>query len=50
MRGFRSLVHGFVSLEAAGGFGLTQSIDESFEFVVRSFIAGLNDANYAPAL
>jgi AcrR family transcriptional regulator len=50
MRGFRSLVHGFVSLEAAGGFGLTQSIDESFEFVVLSFIAGLRDATHAPAL
>ncbi len=25
MRGFRSLVHGFVSLEAANGFGLKQS-------------------------
>jgi AcrR family transcriptional regulator len=43
MRGFRSLVHGFVSLEAANGFGLTQSIDESFAFVIQSFITGLND-------
>jgi AcrR family transcriptional regulator len=49
MRGFRSLVHGFVSLEAVNGFGLTQSIDESFHFVIRSFIAGLNDANHASA-
>jgi AcrR family transcriptional regulator len=43
MRGFRSLVHGFVSLEAVNGFGLKQSIDESFQFVLRSFIAGLRD-------
>ncbi len=42
MRGFRSLVHGFVSLEAASGFGLRQNIDESFAFVLRSFIAGLD--------
>jgi AcrR family transcriptional regulator len=42
MRGFRSLVHGFVSLEAAHGFGLPQDIDESFQSAIRSFIAGLN--------
>jgi AcrR family transcriptional regulator len=47
MRGFRSLVHGFVSLEAVNGFGLMQNIDESFQFVVSSLIAGLNDANHA---
>ena len=49
MRGFRSLVHGFVSLEALNGFGLPQDIDESFQFVILSFIAGLNDANHASA-
>lgn len=43
MRGFRSLVHGFVSLEAANGFGLKQDIDESFRFVLLSFVAGLTD-------
>jgi hypothetical protein len=43
LRGFRSLVHGFVSLEAVNGFGLKQDIDESFRFVLRSFVAGLND-------
>jgi hypothetical protein len=43
MRGFRSLVHGFVSLEAVNGFGLKQDVDESFQFVLRSFIAGLYD-------
>jgi len=41
VRGFRSVVHGFVSLEAAHGFGLPQSIDDSFHFVIRSFIQGL---------
>jgi AcrR family transcriptional regulator len=42
MRGFRSVVHGFVSLEAAGGFGYEQSTDESFEFIVLLFISGLS--------
>jgi AcrR family transcriptional regulator len=46
MRGFRSLVHGFVSLESVNGFGLKQNIDESFDFVLRSFVSGL-DANTA---
>jgi AcrR family transcriptional regulator len=42
MRGFRSLVHGFVSLESVNGFGLKQNIDESFTFVLRSFLSGLD--------
>ena len=42
MRGFRSLVHGFVSLEAVNGFGFKQNIDESFEFVLHSFISGID--------
>ncbi len=41
IRGFRSIVHGFVSLEAAGGFGLPQSVEESFRFMVLSFADGL---------
>jgi AcrR family transcriptional regulator len=47
IRGFRSVVHGFVSLEAGGAFGLAQSIDESFHFVMQSFLAGLAYANGA---
>jgi AcrR family transcriptional regulator len=47
VRGFRSIVTGFVSLEAVHGFGLPQSIDESFRFVVLSFIAGLDGKNHA---
>ena len=45
IRGFRSIVHGFVSLEAAGGFGFKQSTDESFEYIVLSFISGLGAAD-----
>ena len=48
IRGFRSLVHGFVSLEAAHAFGLRQNVDESFAFIVRSFLAGIdNDRSLA---
>ncbi len=41
IRGLRSLLHGFVSLEAAGGFGLPLDLDESFTRLVRVFAAGL---------
>lgn len=40
-RGLRSVVHGFVSLEAAGGFGLPLDLDESYRRLVQIFIAGL---------
>ncbi len=42
IRGLRSIVHGFVSLEAAGGFGLPLDLDESFNRTVRMLIKGLN--------
>jgi AcrR family transcriptional regulator len=41
VRGFRSIVHGFVSLEATGGFGLPLDVDASFDHLVRMLIAGL---------
>jgi AcrR family transcriptional regulator len=41
VRAFRSAVHGFVSLEAAGGFGMPQEVDQSFATLVRVFIAGI---------
>ncbi len=41
LRAFRSTVHGFVSLEAAGGFGLPQDCDESFHRLVDALISGL---------
>jgi len=41
IRAWRSLVHGFVSLETTGGFGLPLDLDESFRRLVRLFIAGL---------
>jgi AcrR family transcriptional regulator len=41
IRSLRSALHGFVSLEAAGGFGLPQAIDESFEALVTVVTAGI---------
>jgi AcrR family transcriptional regulator len=40
-RGLRSVIHGFVSLEAAGAFGLPLALDDSFDRLIQSFIAGL---------
>jgi AcrR family transcriptional regulator len=41
VRGFRSLVHGFATLEISGGFGLPLDCDESFDRLVDYFITGL---------
>ncbi len=41
IRGLRSLVHGFASLEIAGGFGLPLDCDESFRRLVEIYIREL---------
>jgi len=41
LRGFRSVVHGFSTLEIAGGFGLPQDCDESFRRLITALISGL---------
>src|SRR5512143_4090552 len=41
VRGLRSLVHGFATLEIAGGFGLPLSLDESFERLLQMFVRAL---------
>ncbi len=41
IRGLRSLVHGFVSLELAGGFGYPVDVDESFHSLLSMFLEGL---------
>jgi AcrR family transcriptional regulator len=38
IRAFRSALHGFVALEAGGGFGLKVDIDRSFERLVRGVV------------
>lgn len=40
-RALRSALHGFVTLEAAGGFGLPLDLDESFRRLVQLFLQGL---------
>ncbi|RSD23274.1 TetR/AcrR family transcriptional regulator [Mesobacillus subterraneus] len=41
VRGLRSLMHGFASLEKKGGFGMPLNLDESYVLAVKSFIRGL---------
>ena len=42
IRGLRSVVHGFISLEVAGGFAIPIDLDASFHWLINLFIAGLN--------
>ena len=44
VRGLRSIVHGFATLEVAGGFGLPLDCDESFRRLINAFSAGLPPA------
>jgi AcrR family transcriptional regulator len=41
MRGLRSVIHGFVALEAAGAFVLASDLDESFHRLIQTLIHGL---------
>src|SRR5207245_4081387 len=41
IRGLRSIVHGFISLEVAGGFGMPVDLDASFHWLIDAFVAGL---------
>jgi AcrR family transcriptional regulator len=41
IRTLRSALHGFVSLEASGGFGLPDDIDESFETLIDVVVVGM---------
>lgn len=44
VRAVRSAVHGFVVLEASGGFGLPRDLDTSFAFLVEALVVGLKTA------
>jgi hypothetical protein len=35
------MVHGFGVIEAAGGFGLPEDLDETYEQLIRMFIASM---------
>ncbi|HVB73597.1 MAG TPA: WHG domain-containing protein [Ktedonobacteraceae bacterium] len=45
IRGLRSIVQGFISLEVAGGFGIPIDLDTSFHWLINLYIAGLNRSN-----
>jgi hypothetical protein len=41
VRGFRSLIHGFVSLESTDGFAMPYEIEKSFHRAVTAYIDGI---------
>ena len=41
VRGLRSLLHGFVTLELAGGFKLDLDLNQSFDQMVAAYLSGL---------
>jgi len=41
LRGLRAAAHGFAALEVAGGFGLAENLNTSYERLVDGLIAGL---------
>lgn len=41
VRMVRAVVHGFATLELAGGFGLPQEVDETFERLIETYIGAL---------
>ena len=45
IRGLRSIVQGFISLEVAGGFGMPIDTDASFHWLINLYIAGLSRPN-----
>ncbi len=45
IRALRAALHGFVSLETGGGFGLSANIDRSFGRLVAGLAAGLQEWN-----
>ena len=45
IRALRSTLHGFVSLEAAGGFGLPVDVDRSYDRLVSGFVTAVSRWN-----
>ncbi|MGH3736050.1 MAG: TetR/AcrR family transcriptional regulator [Micromonosporaceae bacterium] len=40
-RALRSVAHGFASIEASGGFGLPQDVDETYQRLIEMYLASL---------
>ena len=47
VRALRSVLHGFVDLETAGGFEMALNRDESYERLVHIFISGLQEHGHS---
>jgi hypothetical protein len=45
----RSSAHGFATLEAAGGFGYREDLDESYDRLVEMIVAGLRAVSARPS-
>jgi len=45
VRGLRSILHGFASLEAKGGFGIPLDSNISLSRLIRTYIAGIKNMN-----
>jgi AcrR family transcriptional regulator len=43
VRGLRSILHGFSSLEKSGGFKMALDLDESFKMIIKAFINGIRN-------
>ncbi len=46
VRGLRSIIHGFATIELGGGFGMALDRDESFRRLLQSYLAGLRSGAY----
>ncbi|MEG0261385.1 MAG: WHG domain-containing protein [Lysinibacillus sp.] len=42
VRGLRSILHGFTSLEQMGGFGMPLDVDKSFSILINTFLEGIH--------
>ncbi|TQS45091.1 TetR/AcrR family transcriptional regulator [Cryptosporangium phraense] len=47
-RALRATLHGYVTLEAGGGFGLARDVDRSFSYLIDTLIIGLRSAGNEP--
>jgi AcrR family transcriptional regulator len=43
VRGLRSILHGFTSLEQHGGFKMDLDLDESLEIIIQAFVTGIGE-------
>ncbi|MFZ7942987.1 MULTISPECIES: TetR/AcrR family transcriptional regulator [Bacillaceae] len=44
VRGLRSILHGFSTLEQKGGFKMALDLDESLTIILKAFLAGIGEA------